>query len=243
MDEKAGPKLKIYYQPIVQPTFSEIIGFSSLVRLSEKGLGNIPQDVFFPIADKSGMGMLLGKWAFAEVCATIRKIDDKQKEVEYISTRLLADELRKKSLMHTLLEIIKETDVPSEKICLEIQEDFLNVNSDLVIERIFELKKEGFKVALDNYSATYISLSRLDSVPVDIIKLSESLTNKLEADEKAAELVESITKQAKAIEMDVIASGVEKEEQKLLLMELGCSKMQGLLFGKPMSAREILGLK
>ncbi|MCL2739955.1 MAG: EAL domain-containing protein [Oscillospiraceae bacterium] len=240
MDNKKEPELKMYYWPIMEPSFSKVIGYETCVKLVEKGLGSLPQNLFFPVAEKAGVGLSLGKWLFDEVCGCINKMEAKKIAFEYISMDLLAGQLRKKSIAADLLKIAEESQCAPGKICLEVHENFFGAKSDAIVERIYELKKAGFKIAIDNYSASLLPLSRLDTIPVDIIKLAKSLTERISADQKAAENVTSIIKQAKKQNIEIIAEDIEKEEQKELLMTLACEKMQGPIFGRLINSREML---
>jgi len=244
MDKKTNePELKIYYEPMVQPSFSKIIGYEAQAKLSEKGLGQIPQNLFFPIAEKAGLGLTLGKWLFEEICVLVNKIMNKGLEFEYISIAALGSQLRKKSFPNDLKKIIEKTGAMPEKICFEINEDFFNLKLDATIDKVFEIKDAGFKVIINNYSGAYLPLSKLNNVPIDAVKLAPSITDRVAIDEKAAEDIASIIKQLKNLEIEVLAVSVENREQQLSLMELHCQKMQGPLYGKPLGSREVLNPK
>ena len=239
METKNEPELKIYYQPIVQPMFFKIIGYEAHARLSEKGLGVISQDIFFPLAEKAGLGVTLGKWLFEEVCVCVKKMISREREFEYISVDMLTGQLKRKSIVKDLLNKTKEIGVPPDKICIEIHEDFFNLRADIAVARIEELKNAGFKITLDNYSATYLALTKLDTVPIDIIKIAKPLIDRMVIDEKAMANISAIINRAHELEIEVLADAVETKEQQLALMELRCQKMQGPLFGKPINAREV----
>jgi len=240
MGKDIAPKLKIFLQTIVEPRFARIVACEAVTRLSGKDIANVSQDVFFPIAEKSGLSTVLGTWRFEEVCKIVKKLITSGVPFSYVSFDVLQKSLRKKTYIKELLQCATEHDIPPTRICLEIPEDYFPIDHDNIIERITELKKEGFKVAIDNYSGINIDLSKLDVVPIDIIKISKKIVDRLSFDEKAIETLGTIIAKAKTLGIRVQAEGVEKKEQQVVLIENGCNYMQGNLYGDLTTINAIL---
>ena len=240
-DSEVG--LKMYYQPIIQPMFGKTVGYEALIRLIDKELSFVSPSLFIPIAEKAGLNTALENWIFEETCGTLQKMVKKGIEFEYISINVFVKHLKKKTYISELLSIAEETGAPTDRLCLEISEDSFKTNKEAIVERMFELKKAGFKLAIDDYSANYVPLSKLDTIPTDIIKLDKNIADRIVIDKKVEEDTAGIIKQAQILGIDVIAKAVEEQKQQLLLMGLGCQKMQGFLFGEPMKDRDVLNPK
>ena len=235
--------LKIFYQPIVQPMFNKTTAYEAQVKLVDRDLGYVSYDELLPITEKSKISALLEQWMFEEICSTVQKMDKKEIEFEYVSVNISVRSLKKKNYISNLLKIISDAGVSPEKICLVISENNLNADTDVIIEKMHELKREGFKIAVGNYSASYMPLSKLDSVPTDLIKLDQTITDRLFIDKKTEENAMAIIHHADKLKLEIVAKSVENEMQKYKLMALGCNKMQGFLFGSPVKDREVLNPK
>jgi len=234
--------LKLYYQPIIETMFNKTVGYEALIRLVDKELHFISPGVFIPIAEKSGLNVALGNWIIEETCRTVAKMEKKGIEFEYISLNVSVKHLKKKDYVTDLIKILDENDTHPSKICLEIPEDAFSTDagSEAVVEKMYVCKNHGFKLAIDDYAGFYLPLSKLDTIPTDIIKLDKAMTDKILIDPKTCDSVESAVKQSVKLGIDVIAKAVEDTKQQKLLESMGCKKMQGYLFGKPVKDRAIL---
>ena len=235
--------LMIYYEPVIQPMLNKTIAYEASVMLVDKKLGNISYNEFMPIVEKSDINVLLEQWIFEETCSMLQKMIKKEIEFEYVAVNVSARNLKKKNYISNLLKTINNFGIPPEKICLVITESVLNVDVEIIFEKMHELKRAGLKIALDNYNASNIPLSILDSVPADMIKLDRAITDRIFIDKKTEENARAIIKQANNLNLEVVANGIGEEIQKYKLMVLGCKKMQGALFGNPLKDREVLNPK
>jgi len=240
MKKVLPPRLRMFLQPIIEPRFARIVACEAVVRLSGKDVDNVTQEIFFPIAEKAGLTSTLSKWRFEEICKTTKRLIDNQVNFSYISFDVMQKTLRRKTYVSELLYYISEYNISPKRLCLEIREDYFAVDYNNIIERIEELKKEGFKVAVDNYSGVNVDLSKLDVIPLDIIKVSKTIVDRLSFDAKAIERLSAIVKTAEGLGIHVQAEGVEKKEQQLVLMDHGCNYMQGNLYGDLTTASALL---
>ena len=232
--------LKLYYQPIVQPMFSKVIGYEALIRLIDKEMHFLSPAVFIPIAEKSALNSALGNWVFEETCRTINKMIKKDIKFDYISVNVSAKHFHKTDFVSGLMKILKKYDVEPCKICLEVSEfDMLNKVTS-TMKKMNELRKEGFWLAIDDFGGGFAALSKLGSLPADILKLDKGFVDRIVIDSKARDITEAIINLANKLDLEVVAKGVEDTAQQKLLMKLGCNKMQGYLFSAPMKEREIL---
>ena len=244
MEKKSTKKndsgLMMYYQPIQNVTFGKAIGYEALIRLVDKEFHFISPGVFIPIAEKNGLDTALSTWILEEICKTAKKMMEKEIPFEYISMNVSVKHFKKKDYIPQLVSVLEEIGVPAEKLCLEIPEDAFDKTSATIINKMNLLKESGFTLAIDNYSAAGVSLNKLTSIPADIVKLDKALTDRMLIEENAIEKVEDIISTAESAGMEVVANAVEDKNQQVKLAELGCEKMQGFLFGKPVKEREII---
>ena len=245
MSGKRGGRngLSMNYQPIVNIMFEKTVAYEAFVRLFDTVLKSIPPDLFIPVVEKSDMNVLLEKWIFEETCRMVIKMEKKEIPFEYMAVNTSVKYLKRKSYIKDLLKIMDETGVSPGKFCLEIPESSLVTGDGDIVEKMYELKREGFKIAVDEYGANYLPLSRLDSVPADIIKLERSISDFILTDKKVEEHVSAIVFRANGLNIKTVAKAVETEKQKFLLKNLKCGYMQGFLFGKPVTEKYILNKK
>lgn len=237
-DSECG--LKLYYQPIVQPMFAKIIGYEALIRLIDKEMRFLSPAIFIPIAEKTSLNSAIGTWVFEETCKTIKKMNKKEIKFEYISVNVSTKHFHKKEFLPNIMKLLKEYNIEPEKLCLEISE-FAMVNKGFnTMKKMNLLRKEGFKIAIDDFGGEFAVLSKLDSLPADILKLDKSFTDRIVIDKKAYDITDAIINLAMKLNLEVVAKGVEDTAQQRLLMKMGCHKMQGYLFGSPMKEHDIL---
>ena len=235
--------LKLYYQPIVQPMFGKTIGYEGLIRLIDKELRFVSPSVFIPIAEKSGLNAQLGTWVIEEGCRVINKMEKKGIEFEYVSVNVSPKHFAKKDFVPEMQRIIAEHKISASKLCLEISELSLASKGGPTMEKMSELQNIGFKIAIDDFGGEYAALSKLGSIPADILKLDKKFVDRIVIDPKSRDVTESIIELAIKLNLEVVAKGIEDSIQQKMLMQMGCHKMQGFLFGEPLRERDILNPK
>jgi len=232
--------LKLYYQPIVEPIFSKTVAYEGLLRLLDKSLKFVSPAVFVPIAEKNGLDVALGNWVIDEACRTINKLDKKEMKIQYISTNVSTKHFMRKDYINDLNKILKKHDVTPDRICLEIAEFAMVSKSRVTMQKMDELKDMGFKIAIDGFGGEAGSLSKLNNIPADIIKLDKQYVDRIMIDPNTRKITESIVSLAKNLGLEVIATAVEDASQQQALMQMGCTQMQGFLYGEPVRERDIL---
>ncbi len=237
-DSECG--LKLYYQPIVQPMFAKTIGFEALIRLIDKEMRFLSPAIFIPIAEKSSLNSAIGNWVFEETCRTINKLDKKQVSFEYISVNVSTKHFLKKDFISSVKKILDDNGVEPNKLCLEISELAMINKNKGSLKKMHDLQKLGFKIAIDDFGSGFSALSKMGSLPADILKLDKSFVDRIVIDPKAFDITEAIINLANKLHLEVVAKGVEDSAQMKLLMSMGCNKMQGYLFGAPMKEHDIL---
>lgn len=231
--------LKLYYQPIVQPMFGKTVAYEALIRLFDKKLRFVSPAIFIPIAEKNGMNIALGNWVIEEACRTIHKMEKREIKFEYISLNISNRHFQKRSFEQDVVRIAKQQNVEPEKLCFEISEEALTSKSILTVQKLQSLRDLGFKLAIDDYSGELVSLAKLGSIPVDILKLDKRFADNIVFNAKSKAQVEEIISRADELGLEVIAKAVEDSKQQTMFMEMGCRKMQGFLFEEPLRERDI----
>jgi diguanylate cyclase (GGDEF)-like protein/PAS domain S-box-containing protein len=232
-------ELRVYYQPIMEAYSNEMIGMEALVRWQHPEHGMINPDNFIRLAEETGLIGELGDWIFMEACRQVREWQDRYQVFVSLSVNLSARQRDKGFGPENLKRILKDSGLDPQYLMLEITENLLLRESDQATAWLYSLKECGVKLAVDDFGTGYSSLSYLKRFPVDILKVDRSFVKDVPHDQEDVSLVTAIVAMADSLGIAVVAEGVETEEQRLFLKEIGCDYMQGFLFDKPLSAGEM----
>lgn len=231
-------EFEIFYQPILNLGTQAIKGFEALVRWRHPTRGTISPDEFIPTAEESGLILPLGRWILGESCRQLRAWQETLPQAEslVISVNLSSKQFLQSDLADQVAEVLESTGLPSRCLKLEITESYLIENSDRAVKVMNRLREIGVELSLDDFGTGYSSLSYLHRLPVNSLKIDRSFVSRMSESEEHSEIVRTIVKLAQNLKMDVIAEGIETEEQLDQLNELNCGFGQGYLFARPMEA-------
>ncbi len=231
-------ELTIRYLPIIDLHTRTITSMEALLRWDNAGQ-SIPTDQFIPIAEKSGLIVPIGEWVLHQTCKQLSQwlVDDESGLT--VSVNLSAREFREKELLSTIRRILDETNLNPQQLNLEITEASMMQDMKRSIKTLHQLKEMGVRILLDDFGIGYSSLTYLQKFPVDVLKLDHTFIHDIEDDAEAARLASGIIAMAKDLRLEVIAEGVETEGQLRFLEEHGCDKVQGYLFHKPLTEKEL----
>ncbi len=237
-------ELSLYYQPIIDLSKGHVVGFEALMRWIHPEQGFISPGVFIPIAEKSGLIVEASKWALAEACAALRRIEKKLKVKEplYMSVNFSSHDFAQHDFVDNMLSTIRKADVDPHQIKLEITERLLIQQPDNAKETLQACRDAGIGIAIDDFGTGYSSLSYLYYFPIEILKIDQSFIRVMYKEERSLELVKSIIGLGKNMNLTVIAEGVEDREEARLLRDMGCDTAQGYYFAKPMPEDDVVGL-
>jgi diguanylate cyclase (GGDEF)-like protein/PAS domain S-box-containing protein len=226
-------ELELYYQPQVALPAGRIVGAEALLRWRCPQEGIVMPDRFIPVAEDTGFIRDLGHWVLVTACRRAahwhRTIDSPFKVAVNLSTR----QFTRNDLPGELKRIVQDTGCRPEWLELEITESLLLGNDSEVGAALEELHDMGFAISIDDFGTGYSALSYLNRFPLDQIKIDRSFIQGFPADEEKAELVKAIISIAGALQLEVIAEGVETPRQAEYLHAQGCRLAQGHLFGRP----------
>ena len=234
-------ELRLVYQPIVDFATGDIVSMESLARWEHPERGNIPPDVFIPIAESSGYIDKLGDWALETACLQLIEWNDLGLVGLTISVNISAHQIRANDIVDRVQSILRRTGVDPTLVVIEITESVLIDDTDFIASRINALRGLGLGLAIDDFGTGYSSLSYLQRYAFDILKIDRSFVTDLDQAKNArrAEVVRSIVSLAKGLGALTVAEGVEEESERRELKKLGCDRAQGFLFYTPVEASEV----
>ncbi len=233
----AEQQLELHYQPIINLKDNTIIGFEALARWNHPVMGPIPPDKFIPIAEDTGLIMVLGEWALKEACSQAMKWPS---EIG-VAVNLSPLQFGSVDLVKMVETILVDTGLAPARLELEITEGLLMRNTESTVATLHGLKKLGVRIAMDDFGTGYSSLSYLQSFPFDRIKVDRSFVSKLGASASSAAVIKAVVEIAIASGMQTTAEGVETEEQRARLEALGYDEAQGYLFSRPLPLAQVVG--
>jgi diguanylate cyclase (GGDEF)-like protein/PAS domain S-box-containing protein len=228
----------LHYQPQIALKTGEVVGFEGVVRWQEPELGLVGPAEFIPLAEETGLILALGDWIVREACRQAVAWHARGVCPVPISVNLSPQQLREPALADRIAAALRETGAPPGGIGVEVTENVLLHDAALAIETLSRLRALGVRVALDDFGTGYSSLSYLRHLPVDALKIDQCFLEDVADDEAAAALTASIVAMGVALGLRVVAEGVEEEQQRRLLVAVGCHEAQGFLFGRPAPADE-----
>ena len=220
----------VYYQPIVSLNTDRIIGLEALVRWQHPQKGLISPGSFIPVAEDNGLIVDLGLWVLKKAC---QQFSQWQYPMT-LSVNLSPKQIYQPNLLEKIDEILKDTGINPHSLKFELTESALVEDSELAREVLEEIKARNIRLSLDDFGTGYSCLSYLQKLSIDTIKIDRSFLNG-----EGLKIVKTIVTLAHNLGMDVVAEGIETQEQKLQIKELGCEYTQGYLFSRPLDSRGI----
>jgi diguanylate cyclase (GGDEF)-like protein/PAS domain S-box-containing protein len=232
-------ELEIYYQPQIDIINNKIKGFEALLRWNSSELGRISPEEFIPVAEQSGLIIPMGNWVIKNAFLQNNLWKSKGYLYDTIAINLSAIQLQNDNFEKNLKNIIVETKVNTRFVELEITESILMKDFDKSIKLLNEIRGLGINIALDDFGTGYSSLSYLKRLPINTLKIDKSFIDNIVINDRERAIVDGIIQLAQKIDLDVIAEGVESNDQIKLLQSMGCNQIQGYYFSKPLPADEI----
>jgi diguanylate cyclase (GGDEF)-like protein/PAS domain S-box-containing protein len=231
-------QLVVHYQPIVSASDGHLRGFEALIRWNHPERGLIPPNEFIPVAEGSDLIVLLGRWVLVESC---RQMAEWQKTFATIapltiSVNVSARQLNDSRLVEDVEFALAESGLNPESLALEMTESSIMGNTEQTLTILRRLKAMNVRLEIDDFGTGYSSLSRLQKLPFDSLKIDRSFIRELSAGTGSLDIVKAIMQLAHSLKLEVIAEGVESDEQLCTLRQLGCDHIQGFLFSKPVEA-------
>jgi diguanylate cyclase (GGDEF)-like protein len=230
----ARQELSLRYQPVVTLASVRAVEVEALIRWDHRRRGALLPADFIALSEESGLMVPMGQWVLREACRQARAW---QRDVPLIvGVNLSASQFERDALPDEIAQILRETELDSSRLQLEISEAVLMRDDPKMFDRLDALKKIGVRLAIDDFGTGYASLSYLKRLPVDCLKIDRSLIKGVGFDNEDTAIIRAVVTLARSLGITVTAEGVETTEQLSQLRELGCEQGQGYYFARPVSA-------
>lgn len=226
------------YQPQVDLRTARVIGAEALLRWNHVDFGSVSPAEFIPVAEASGFVCELGRWALFEAC----KIARQWPEDLSIAVNVSPIQFAKSDIVEEVREALSRSGLAPHRLHLEITESALMDGTEKIMSTIEQLRRMGIAMALDDFGTGYSNLSYMAGFPLDKLKIDQSFVRKLETDPKSVVIVDAIAALAKGLGLEIVAEGIESEQEWRILADLGCEVGQGYFFGKPQSSEDLITL-
>jgi diguanylate cyclase (GGDEF)-like protein len=224
----------VYYQPIISLQTGRLAGFEALVRWNHPRRGLVAPADFIPVAEETGLIVPIGQWVLNEACAQVRQwqIDSPSHRSLSLSVNLSARQVAQPDLLQRIKDALETSKLNPHCLKLEITESVVMENAEAAAQMFKQLRSLGVQLSIDDFGTGYSSLSYLHRFPLNYLKIDRSFVMRLTTDNDNA-IVRTISTLARNLGMEVIAEGIETEEQFQQLKMLGCEYGQGYLFSRP----------
>jgi len=223
----------LWYQPIVDLNSRWATGAEALVRWDHPERGLVSPGEFMQLCEESGVIVPMGEWSLRTVCTQARQWSEAGFHGLRISVNLSARQLRERGIVRKIQDILHETGARPTELAIELTESLLMEQGGMVERRLRELAELGISLAIDDFGTGYSSLSYLKHFPVSTLKIDRSFIVDVPGDPDAVAITTAILGLARAMDLEVVAEGVETREQAAFLRSKGCEKGQGYLLGRP----------
>ena len=235
----AAGEIEPWYQPIICAGSNRIVGVEALARWQHPERGLILPGLFIPLAEESSLIVELGRAMIDRCCQEMHQLI-RDGHLDYVSINLSPRHLRSPSVVEQVARILARHDFPPSALQLEITESLLLFDFEQAEQRLSQFRTRGVRIALDDFGAGYSSLSYIRRLPLDVIKIDRSFARDISDDRQSEAVVRAIVQLAQALELQIVAEGIETESQAERMTSCGCSIQQGYLFGRPMPLNDLM---
>ena len=232
----------LYYQVQVDSSHHPL-GAEALIRWIHPLRGLVPPDQFIPLAEETGLILPIGHWVLETACAQLKVWEQNALTRDLVlAVNVSARQFHQTDFVAQVQAVVQHHAINPKLLKLELTEGMLIENIEETIATMGALNKVGVKVSLDDFGTGYSSLQYLKRLPIDQLKIDQSFVRDITTDKDDMAIVHTIIAMAQSLDMQVIAEGVETEEQRQLLLDNGCIHYQGYLFGRPVPIEQFEAL-
>lgn len=233
-------ELKVVYQPKIDASSKTVIGCEALVRWEHPKEGLLSPMYFIPFAEENGMIRELDYYVLERACIQARLWRDVQQPIVKVAVNLSAIHFTDHKIVSKIEHVLSDTKIPAQQLEIEITEAMLINDPELALDILQQIHALGVTISLDDFGVGYSSLNYLRTLPIDVVKLDRSFVQNILTNPHDQRLTKGIVALTQGLELEIVAEGVETQEQKVHLLGIGCSLMQGFLYLKPCPADEFL---
>jgi len=233
-------ELCLHYQPQYSLRDGRITGLEALVRWVHPQHGVMAPDKFIPVAEESGLIIPLGEWVLRQATQDSVKMRNAGCVLKRLAINLSAQQLFHQGTLDMLHDLVGRGDLGTDSLEIEITESGIMQNPELAVTNLNAIREMGIGIAIDDFGTGYSSLAYLKRFPINILKIDRSFIRDITLDRDDTTIVKTILAMSQALNLRVIAEGVETQEQNDFLTELGCAEGQGYLFARPMPSDDLI---
>lgn len=235
-------RLELHYQPKIDLKTDSVIGMEALLRWYDPELGHIPPDRFIPFAEDCGLINDIGVWVLRKACAQARQWNESHDLSLRVAVNISPIHISTGGFVDMVRSVIAETGIDPNLLEIEITEmSMLDYTEDL-IDTIKQLRELGITISLDDFGTGYSSLNYLKKFPVDVLKIDRAFVRDIVPEKSGIAMISAMISLAHALNLQVVAEGVEEEAELNVLREHGCEYVQGYYFSKPLSVEDFTNL-
>ncbi len=238
-DALTKDQFSLEYQPIVDAKTLEYVGLEALIRWNHPIRGRLLPIQFIRVADDSGLMEQLGHWVIREVCREIKAHADKGIDLPRVAINVSPRQFQNDNLCDELLASIEDNQIEPSKITIEITEELLIDNNERVRATLQRIRSHGVGISIDDFGTGYSSLQYLRDLPANCLKIDRTFISRIEHSAADRAIIGTIAHLAHALDMRVVAEGVENEAQLDLLRISGCDEIQGFQIARPQRAEDL----
>jgi EAL domain-containing protein (putative c-di-GMP-specific phosphodiesterase class I) len=232
-------EFELHYQPRLDLKTMGIVGMEALIRWNHPQLGRVQPLQFIPIAEERGLIGSIGRWVLDEACMQTKRLMDKFGRPLRVSVNLSARQLKSRDILDQVSASLKKADLPHQLLELELTESAIIEDMDVSAGVLKELKKLGILLSIDDFGTGYSGLSYLRRFPIDTLKLDRSFVEQQADGISNFKFIKAFVDLAHALNLSVVAEGVETSETLQFLREAACDEAQGYLFAHPLPLAEL----
>ena len=226
-------EFRLDYQAVVDLDRNEITGYEALVRWEHPTVGELPPGQFIPLAEDTGLIVSLGEWVLTEACKEAMRLYRLHGRAVQMSVNVSARQLHHPEFLRHIEDALSSSALLPKLLTLELTESTLLSSDERVAETLQAIKDLGVVLALDDFGTGYASLSYLRQFPIDVVKIDRSFTANVGSQGGDLVLLKGIIDLGHALQLNLVAEGIETSEQHLIVRKLGCQQAQGFYFGRP----------
>lgn len=235
-------EMSLVYQPKVDAVSGRILGAEALLRWTSPALGSVSPDQFIPLAENLGLIGTIGNWVINEACREAVQWSAFSDSELHVAVNVSSHQFHGGRLFSDVDQALKASKFPADRLELEITESLLIQDSSELQDTLNKLRERGISLSLDDFGTGYSSLSYLKRFPLQVLKIDRSFVKDLTVDSHSEALVEAIIAMARSLDLDIVAEGVENQQQLEFLSKRGVSIIQGYYFSPPVTAAEFRSL-
>ncbi|MFN4270233.1 MAG: putative bifunctional diguanylate cyclase/phosphodiesterase [Thermosynechococcus sp.] len=236
-------ELTLLYQPIYRLSDNRLYGFEALIRWQHPTQGLLLPDRFIPLAEETGLILPVGDWVIWRACRDLQHWQEQFSRWQLsVNVNLSNRQLMHPALVEQVVAALEQTQIPPDRLHLEITQSVGIDQPEQVRDRLLQLKAQGIKLSLDDFGTGHASLCYLANLPLDSLKVDRSFVKLITETAQQPPIIDAIVSLAKALHLEVVAEGVEHPYQVTRLRELGCDYAQGYYFSQPLSIEQVEAL-